>query len=71
MSHDQRQVPYEGGKSAQTVNGIRHGGMDDGKQDSKLKKRAAVVADPKNRLVDGEIDPVTKELKPDRNSFRP
>lgn len=29
-------------------------------------KRAAVVADPRKRLVDGEADPDTKELKPAR-----
>lgn len=29
-------------------------------------KRAAVVADPRKRLVDGETDPDTKELKPAR-----
>ncbi|MFT4182689.1 MAG: hypothetical protein QM636_12315 [Rhizobium sp.] len=37
-----------------------------GKKREPTPKRAAVVVDPRKRLVDGETDPDTKELKPAR-----
>jgi hypothetical protein len=32
--------------------------------DHTRKDHAPIVADPRNRLADGEVDPATKEIKP-------
>jgi hypothetical protein len=50
-------------ESQQPLAKIQHSRAKDN-ADPAPKDRAAIVADPKNRLVDGSVDPVTKEVKP-------
>ncbi|MEZ2132233.1 MULTISPECIES: hypothetical protein [unclassified Sinorhizobium] len=60
MSHDHD--PHDKHKEPQALEKIQHSRANNEKQ--KPKRKAAVVADPRNRLVDGSVDPVTKEVKP-------
>lgn len=66
MSHDQSHDPHGEREKPQALKKIQHSRAKDEKQEPKTKRTAAVVADPRNRLKDGSVDPVTKEVKPAR-----
>lgn len=60
MSHD----PHDKHKEPQALEKIQRSRANNEKQEPKQKRKAAVVADPRNRLVEGSVDPVTREIKP-------
>ena len=59
-SHDPRRVK----ENTQTLAKIQHSKAHGVKQEADTDDKAPLVADPRNRLADGKIDPATKELKP-------
>lgn len=64
MSHDRSHDSHGERKSTQALAKIQHSRANDEKQARKPKRKAAVVADPRNRLANGSVDPVTEEVKP-------
>ncbi len=63
MANDRPHDPQGEKESAQALAKIQHSRAHDEKQEPN-RKQAAVVADPRKRLVDGKVDPATNELKP-------
>ena len=66
MAHDQSDDPHRGKQNEQSLAKIQHSKAHDVKSSADPDGESALVADPRNRLVDGKVDPVTKELKPKR-----
>lgn len=66
MAHDQSHDPHRGKESKQALAKIQHSKAHDAKQVADTDEKSALVADPRNRLVNGKFDPATKELKPKR-----
>ncbi|WP_141683623.1 hypothetical protein [Rhizobium sp. AC27/96] len=64
LAEDQSRNPHGGRENEQSLAKIQHSKAHDVKQAADTDDKGALVADPRNRLVDGKIDPVTKELKP-------
>ncbi|PST20445.1 hypothetical protein C7U61_09350 [Rhizobium sp. JAB6] len=61
----ERQDESKGGREKkQALAEIQHSKAHENDRMNREKDGASVVADPRNRLVDGKIDPVTKERKP-------
>ena len=67
MAHDQSHDPRRGQENTQALAKIQHSRAQDEKPSEKPDE-AAVVADPRNRLSHGKVDPATKELKPPREA---
>ncbi|GAC1042154.1 hypothetical protein [Rhizobium sp. No.120] len=60
-----RQNDTNGGRGKkQALAKIQHGRAHASARMNREKDQAPVVADPRNRLADGKIDPETKERKP-------
>lgn len=66
MADDQSRDPPREKESEQSLAKIQHSKARDVKQPADPDEESALVADPRNRLVDGKVDPATKELKPKR-----
>lgn len=64
MEHDRSQDSQRGKESEQSLAKIQHSKAHDVKQAADKDDKGPLVADPRNRLVDGKVDPVSKELKP-------
>lgn len=66
MVRDQSHDPQRGKENEQSLAKIQHSKAHDAKQAADTDGKSTLVADPRNRLMDGKVDPVTKELKPKR-----
>lgn len=55
------------GENTQALAKIQHSRADDDNPPPRPDGKAAIVADPRNRLTEGVVDPVTKERKPARD----
>ncbi|MGV1757627.1 hypothetical protein [Rhizobium sp. P44RR-XXIV] len=64
MVHDQSLNPKRGKENEQSLAKIQHSKAHDVKKAADTTGKSALVADPRNRLADGKVDPVTRELKP-------
>lgn len=62
MADEESHDPRRGKENTQALAKIQHSKAHGIKQEADDK--APLVADPRNRLADGKIDPATKELKP-------
>ncbi|MBB6487479.1 hypothetical protein [Rhizobium lusitanum] len=63
---DQTRDPDSRKESKQPLAKIQHSKADGPKKSKATDKKSAIVADPRNRLADGKVDPSTKERKPNR-----
>ncbi|NLS16011.1 hypothetical protein HGP16_05465 [Rhizobium sp. P40RR-XXII] len=64
MAHDQSHDPRDGNEGKQALAKIQHSKAHDADRTAKDKDNAKLVADPRNRLAGGKVDPATRELKP-------
>lgn len=64
LADDRSNDPQRGNDNQQSLAKIQHSKAHDVKQAADIDGKSTLVADPRNRLVDGKVDPVTKELKP-------
>ncbi|MBB3288841.1 MULTISPECIES: hypothetical protein [unclassified Rhizobium] len=64
MANDRSHDPQDGNEEKQALAKIQHSKAHDSVRVSKNRDKAKVVADPRNRLADGKVDPATRELKP-------
>ncbi|MFK0165472.1 hypothetical protein [Rhizobium sp. NPDC090279] len=64
MAQDQQREPHGGRESKQALAKIQHSKAHESKRLAEEKDEAPLVADPRNRLVGGKVDPVTRERKP-------
>ncbi|MGV1793806.1 hypothetical protein [Rhizobium sp. A37_96] len=64
MAHDRSDDPHGGTQDKQALAKIQHSKAHDVDAMDKEDDKAPLVADPRNRLADGKVDPATKELKP-------
>ncbi|MFS8051027.1 hypothetical protein [Rhizobium sp. BR 314] len=53
-------------ESKQPFAKIQHSKADGPKKSKAADEESAIVADPRNRLADGKVDPSTKKRKPSR-----
>lgn len=63
MTEDRSPKPGGNGDNRQSLAKIQHSKAHRGEEDE-TPDRATVVADPRNRLEHGKIDPATHEKKP-------
>ena len=66
MASDRSHAPGEEKQNEQSLAKIQHSKAQKAKKPSDQDGKSALVADPRNRLVNGKLDPATKELKPKR-----
>ena len=64
MAQDQQREPRGSRDKKQALAKIQHSKAPEGERVAKEKNKAALVADPRNRLADGKVDPATRERKP-------
>lgn len=64
MAHDRSDDPHGGTRGKQALEKIQHSKAHDADAMENEGDKAPLVADPRNRLADGKVDPATKELKP-------
>jgi hypothetical protein len=64
LARDRQSEPHGGREKKQALAKIQHSKVRKGDQRNKDKDEASLVADPRNRLAEGKVDPVTKERKP-------
>ena len=64
MADEESHDPRRGKENTQALAKIQHSKAHGVKQEAHADEKAPLVADPRNRLADGKIDPATKELKP-------
>jgi hypothetical protein len=64
MADEESHDPRRGKENTQALAKIQHSKAHGVKQEAGADDKAPLVADPRNRLADGKIDPATKELKP-------
>ncbi|KAA1176844.1 hypothetical protein FP026_27015 [Rhizobium tropici] len=62
MANDRSHDPRDGNEDKQALAKIQHSKAHDPARATKDK--AKLVADPRNRLADGKVDPATRELEP-------
>jgi len=63
---DQAHDPNHGRESKQPLAKIQHSKARGPTKPEAEDEGSAIVADPRNRLADGQVDQSTKELKPSR-----
>ncbi len=66
MAYDQSRNPQGEKQNKQSLAKIQHSKAHHEDRAAEEQNKAPLVADPRNRLRGGKIDPVTKELKPKR-----
>ncbi|TXH82810.1 MAG: hypothetical protein E6Q77_05625 [Rhizobium sp.] len=64
MAQDPSNDSHREKQSKQTLARIQHSKAQHVDPEAAEEDHAPLVADPRNRLADGEVDPATKELKP-------
>ena len=64
MAQDQSHDPHEDRESTQALAKIQHSEAHEADRVGEEDDKAPLVADPRNRLAEGKVDPATKELKP-------
>ncbi|MGY5776996.1 hypothetical protein [Rhizobium sp. LEGMi135b] len=64
MAQDRQSEARGGREKKQALAKIQHSKIRKDDRLNKEKDEASLVADPRNRLAKGKIDPVTKERKP-------
>ncbi|AYG66213.1 MULTISPECIES: hypothetical protein [unclassified Rhizobium] len=64
MANDRSHDPRDGNEDKQALAKIQHSKARDPARAAKNKDNAELVADPRNRLAGGKVDPATRELKP-------
>lgn len=64
MANDRSHDPRDGNEGKQALAKIQHSKAHDSVRVAKNKDKAKLVADPRNRLADGKVDPATRELEP-------
>ncbi|WP_349958227.1 hypothetical protein [Rhizobium sp. ZPR3] len=64
MAQDRESESHGGHEKKQALAKIQHSKIRKNARLNKEKNEASLVADPRNRLAEGKVDPVTKERKP-------
>jgi hypothetical protein len=64
LAQDQQSQPHGSRDKKQALEKIQHSKARDGERVAKEKDEAPLVADPRNRLADGKVDPANRERKP-------
>ncbi|MDK4702362.1 MULTISPECIES: hypothetical protein [unclassified Rhizobium] len=64
MAQDRQSESQGGREKKQALAKIQHSKVRKDDRSNKEKDEASLVADPRNRLAEGKVDPLTKERKP-------
>lgn len=64
MAQDRQNESHGEHEKKQALAKIQHSKVRKDDRLNKEKDEASLVADPRNRLTEGKVDPVTKERKP-------
>ena len=64
MAQDRQNESHGEREKKQALAKIQHSKVRKDDRLNKEKDEASLVADPRNRLAEGKVDPVTKERKP-------
>ncbi|MGG6893508.1 hypothetical protein [Rhizobium sp. BR 315] len=66
LASDRSSAPSEDKENEQPLAKIQRSEVHKANKSQEPDGKGALVADPRNRLVNGKLDPATKELKPKR-----